>query len=289
MFQQFQQQKNNYLEIIYKGLVDNRSVSDIQKDLSKISGFKSVVLTNNTNKLLNRLKKAKTVYKDKDTEDIYKLLFVKLKAEHLLSKNQYQELNEFEAVEKDKIIEDTINEAREQHEIFYVCSAHDDSASDHVKFQGKIYVDSEWRSQIDDKELKKEISDFIERKNIKTFQWVVNAPVYMTTRPNCRHFFVPFTYEIVKNITNMKDFLEEHKMHFKSGYEAKVPTIRHSLNKQWYSGTNIKNIIAKYQERLSLHQALYKMTPTPSLKGAIEKDKLLIKKWQKTFDKFYRL
>ena len=86
--------------------------------------------------------------------------------------------------------------------VFYLCSRHQDCAKDHVAFQGKIYIDRYWRSLYKKSEqpefLINAIDKFVKRNKVHTLQWVMSSPVYMTTRPYCRHYFTPVqTYDIL--------------------------------------------------------------------------------------------
>lgn len=74
--------------------------------------------------------------------------------------------------------------------VFYLCSWHINPAEDHKDWQGRIYVDRFWRNILQgDVARLKAVEAYIRNRNIKTVQWVTGAPVYMITRPYCRHFF----------------------------------------------------------------------------------------------------
>ena len=173
------------------------------------------------------------------------------------------------------------NKAEEQVEkakIFYLASSHDDCAIDHLDWQGKIYIDENWKKLIKSAELKKKIQNFINQNEIKTFQWVIGKPVWFITRPNCRHYFKKLQVkEVMEN--DLNTLIKINKMHRKIGSKDQQ-TIYHSTKKSWYTRENIENIIAKYEDRLSYHKSLYDVQPNEELKKEIEKDKLLIKKWK---------
>ena len=77
--------------------------------------------------------------------------------------------------------------------IFYLCSKHSNPAKDHKDYEGKLYVDRYWRSILstgtDTAWLIGKVEQFITKNNITTVQKIVGAPVYLTTRPYCKHFF----------------------------------------------------------------------------------------------------
>lgn len=74
--------------------------------------------------------------------------------------------------------------------IFFICSKHSNCADDHKAYQGKVYVDRFWRTKVSGSDYYAVLS-YIRNRQIMTVQDVVKEPVYMTTRPNCRHYFVP--------------------------------------------------------------------------------------------------
>ena len=82
--------------------------------------------------------------------------------------------------------------------IFYLCSWHTNPAKDHKEYQGKIYVDRFWRMKVQGNEYYKVLS-YIKNKKVATIQYIMGAPVYMTTRPYCKHYFVPMiTKEVLR-------------------------------------------------------------------------------------------
>lgn len=74
--------------------------------------------------------------------------------------------------------------------IFFLCSKHNSPADDHKAYQGKIYVDRFWRQKVQGEDYYAVLS-YIRNHDIKTVQEIMGPPVYLTTRPYCKHFFVP--------------------------------------------------------------------------------------------------
>lgn len=72
--------------------------------------------------------------------------------------------------------------------VFYQCSKHNNCAPDHKDYQGKIYVDRYWRSILGEE--KTPVLHYIQSEHIHTIQWVMGNPVWMTTRPYCKHRLV---------------------------------------------------------------------------------------------------
>lgn len=91
--------------------------------------------------------------------------------------------------------------------VFYVCSEHGNAAKGHKEYQGKVYVDRFWRDAYiksgQPEYLIKAIERYIARYDIKTVQWVMGPPVYMVTRPYCKHYFTPLnTFDVLTQFIN---------------------------------------------------------------------------------------
>ena len=89
---------------------------------------------------------------------------------------------------------------------------------DHIEYQGQIYIDENWKKLISNSnnELKVAIENYIRINNIKSYQWVIDKPVWMITRLNCRHFAkVLSVSEVLNNPT--WQLLVKNKMTMKEG------------------------------------------------------------------------
>lgn len=78
--------------------------------------------------------------------------------------------------------------------IFYACSSHSKPAKDHADYQGKIYVDRYWRKYCTGmmpEWLIAAVEDFIQKNEIISIQKIMGPPVWLCTRPFCRHKFYP--------------------------------------------------------------------------------------------------
>lgn len=164
--------------------------------------------------------------------------------------------------EKEILIEDTVKNARRNGRIFYLCSSHDDCASDHKDYQGKIYVDEKAQPTPEEWE-------YIKQNMIQSFQWVTFRPVWMTTRPHCRHYFKALKSEDVLS-HSVAQLTRNHRMHHKGG-KYEMQTVRYKTGEE---------TLKAYEERLRYHQYLYSQYKTETLRKLIQKDKLLIQKWR---------
>lgn len=78
--------------------------------------------------------------------------------------------------------------------IFYACSSHSKPAKDHADYQGKIYVDRYWRKYCTGmmpEWLIAAVEDFIQKNEIISIQKIMGPPVWLCTRPFCRHKLYP--------------------------------------------------------------------------------------------------
>lgn len=158
--------------------------------------------------------------------------------------------------------------------IFYLASEHADCADDHADFQGKLYVNEKWESIVKDEDLKERVRKFIQEKDIKTIQWVRGAPVWFTTRPNCRHFLIPITIEqAMGNLSDLKSRLRTKRGTYKKdNYD--------DLKVQRYNERNIRF----YKNRAENNKVLHGNTNDPMLKIKLEnditRDSKLVRDWQ---------
>ena len=103
--------------------------------------------------------------------------------------------------------------------VFMVCSKHSKPAEDHKDYQGKIYVDRFWRTKVN-LTMQKKIEAYIKNHNVKTVQYIMGEPVYMTTRPYCKHYFIPVSTESVLG-KSYKKVVEETGLHSHKWYTRK--------------------------------------------------------------------
>lgn len=88
--------------------------------------------------------------------------------------------------------------------VFYICSIHSNPAEDHKDYQGKIYVDRYWKDTLKGlPEMRKKVAAYIKNHGIMTVQEAIREPVYLITRPYCKHFFISLdTDEVLGNSVN---------------------------------------------------------------------------------------
>ena len=95
--------------------------------------------------------------------------------------------------------------------IFWLVSSFGDSAKDHVDYQGKIYIDRDWESMVDE-ETRKQVQDYISANGTRIKQDVEEGEPYLTTRPNCRHRWMPMNTEEVLGGKSTNTMLKENDM-----------------------------------------------------------------------------
>lgn len=296
--------KNNYLTIIYGGLIHKDSIRSIhkrlydetinQKKLGQTTSDLMLKTAYESTKVLKRkseaisIKQVKTKYgsvvSECTPEELLSIavfdLLHKSQVEKRLSHDIVKQTDKSEGDSKYEIIDAEVNKNRLKNKIFYLASYHKDSANDHKNWQGKIYIDEKWESLDIDYGLRNAIKEYIRQHDIKTFQWVIFRPVWLVTRPNCRHYFKSLTIgEVLK--TSATNLRKKYNMDIAIGNREYLQTINHSTRKSWYEDVrNAQLILKQYKERLALHQKMYKEMANPIIKTAIEKDKLLINRWQ---------
>lgn len=286
------------IKTIYKGVIDKKSFFKIHKEL--------VLLTRNTKYNRNyydlSLKTASTIARQLTREikrkkieiDVIPLfafnLFLANAVYEQLSKCVFTTTLKFEAFEKKKILKESydlaITKPKDEYRanIFYLSSKHGDCAKDHLDYQGKLYIDKRWKKIIKEKYVVDEIQKFIDKNKILFFQDIIDKPVYLFTRPNCRHFYKQLSVkEALDN--SIIDLLTDNDMISTYGSDE-IKTFSHSSAKDWYSRQNIEFMISKYKNRLMFNQCLYDVHKLDKLYSFIQKDKLLIEKWEKYLQKF---
>ena len=157
-----------------------------------------------------------------------------------------------------------IDSAEESKSPFFLCSSHKNPAKDHADWQGKLYYDEDWESYVDADEVD-HIRAIIKNRKLHTVQWVVGEPVYLTTRRNCKHYFINISIDEALH-NSPRSLVKKHNMMM----EDESPTPRNVL---YYR---------EYYNRLKVEEALHKLVPNEKLAQDITKDKKLLDKWKKT-------
>lgn len=140
----------------------------------------------------------------------------------------------------------------------FLASEHADCADDHVEWQGKVYL-ADWAT---------------DKWNGKYKRIGVAKQAGFTTRPNCRHYFVPITNAQAENLEQTKKDLKTVKgVYREKNYK--------DLVKQRYNERQIK----KYKARSQNSQALLEGAPDEETRARllsdIAKDEALVRGWQK--------
>lgn len=241
---------NEYIGIIYSGILKNKPIRKIHKELYDATINKKItskVLFANAIKLSNKAKKINIA------DDVVVLI-------NLLLNNNGEKIINFETKketenQKNSLVDKYIKDKRDNKQYFYLASSHGDCAKDHKPYQGKKYIDEK---------APQEFLDLAKQYNIKTIQWVMNKPAWFVTRPYCRHYFISIKNE--EAVKSAKKLTRKYKAYTKEGdYDFQTPA---------------KHMVEEYKKRLATLNAMYREHPTEKLKRMIEKTKMLIKKWQ---------
>lgn len=134
---------------------------------------------------------------------------------------------------KQKLIAE-MHGSRANNKVFYMSSIHSNPAKDHKDWQGKIYVDRYWRSILaDDKALLKRVGAYIRNHNTMSVQEVCGSPVYLITRPYCKHFLISLdTDEVLENGLKkiQRDHPEAHTRSHNIYYRKKYYRMRERIH-----------------------------------------------------------
>lgn len=147
-----------------------------------------------------------------------------------------------------------MQDARLEDKYLWLCSAHGDPAIGHEDYQGKYYYDEK---------APRAVVEWAMQNNIQSYQWVIDNPVYMLTRPNCRHYMTPVSLSFAKSTTSRDatNILGLYSVIGERGSNQTLP--------QYTNGLLSKEI---YSIRLEFHQEANKLRPSAKLVGLINKD-----------------
>lgn len=138
--------------------------------------------------------------------------------------------------------------------IFWLVSSFGDSAKDHVDYQGKIYIDRDWESMVDE-ETRKQVQDYISANGTLIKQDVEEGDPYLTTRPNCRHRWMPMSTEEVLGGKSTNSMLKENDMLLNGEYEQEKANARDKLRYE-------ERLIRKY--KLQAEETNIRIDKTPA-------------------------
>ncbi len=156
--------------------------------------------------------------------------------------------------------------------VFYLYNSMQDCAKDHQDYQGQYYYDARWESFDIKQDVKDKIAEYIASKNMMSVQEVEGPPIYLGTRPNCRHKKISVSIEQVLGTSADK---LENELGISYGYFIKdkyIATSEHHKNER-----NIR----EYRDRMNQYKELAKQDQeNASYKLEIIKNRKLIKKWE---------
>ena len=248
--------KNKCFATIYGMVLSGKTVREIHKRIYSMTAQMPRMyllmskVASKTSKTVDHRKNA-----DENSEIIL-LLFGKMgyngKAKHLIN----HETMETAEKSKHEVIKSYIKESESLDRWIYLASSHVDCAEDHVPFQGKLYYDNKAPEYV---------VEYARKHGYRSIQWVMDAPAWFITRPNCRHFFKSLPLDVVKQYS-IKELQRRYKTHRMTG-DTTLATPR-------------KVAIEEYKDRLDMLKAMYHEHPTESLRRQINKIKILLKKWE---------
>lgn len=147
--------------------------------------------------------------------------------------------------------------------IFFLCTSHERCAEGHEPYQGKVFVSSEWRSRCSGKKERRRVAAWIREHGCLTVEEAVSGPIWLITRPNCRHRLIPIPTDEALGSTE-EGILRSHP-------EAEVGAPRRDPYRY--------GMYRMYYERLRLLDGLRKACPCDELERDARKTRALMKKW----------
>lgn len=158
--------------------------------------------------------------------------------------------------------EGLLAQGEEKKSPFFLCSSHPNPAEDHAPYQGKLYYDEQWEDYVPAEDAAT-IRAIIRNRRLSSIQYIVGAPVYLTTRRNCKHYFINVSVDEVAH-SSARSLIRKHGMMM----EDERPVPRKVL---YYR---------HYYNRLKIEESLHKLVPNEKLALDIKKDKKLLDKWK---------
>lgn len=166
--------------------------------------------------------------------------------------------------------------------VFYLSAYFGDCAIDHADYQGKIYYDANYES-IAPKDMLDEIKAYIDSNKLISVQEIKDGPVYLTTRPNCRHYFQYISIDevlAIKNNNELNKKREDLGLNFNGKYK---PEKYKALSKQRAN----ERAIRKWKGKLEADNKILEKIPSSAsseerlkIQSTISTDKRKIKYWQ---------
>lgn len=127
---------------------------------------------------------------------------------------------------------------KDSESVFVMCSKHYPVAPDHKDYQGKLYVNQNWRNLVQGRYYRA-VSEYIKNNDVLTIQSVMKNPPYLITRPNCRHKLTVVPVSAVLKSVDDKAVLNEYrkeshskKAHSKQDYYMLREECRAILNRE---------------------------------------------------------
>lgn len=218
-------------------------------------------------KVFSSLRKSENAYKSENNTDLKYDEYLKIRKNTV-----YGDLKkEFRGLEHEKNDVADEYEYRAKHDqlvdlfsqgVFYLCSSHKNPAKDHADWEGKIYISKDWKERVSPDEAEK-ISAYVQNHQIRTVEEITGAPVWLVTRPNCKHYLVPVTVEEVLQ-NSVRKLLKTHDMYMEPEKEIS------------YEYGQYKT----YYERLKMLSYLHSMFDAEDLSKDMSETRKLVQKWK---------
>lgn len=199
----------------------------------------------------------------KRSEGVFEALNKKVIETAELAKAGNFVLNEKEFNTKAQNLTQMFDESRESeaYSPFYLSDSHANCAKDHLAYESRVYYDEKYEQFVTDESELAKIKAYIHNHKCMSVQAVVGAPVWFTTRPNCKHRLVPVPVAEVLG-SSIRKMQIKRKLIVKS-----VPI------------SNAETMSRAYFKKLLDYKALWDIMPNDQLATRMKQTKMLYKKW----------
>lgn len=215
--------KKKYEDIILKAYNEYKKIPTLDNENYK--ALKLLVVSANKNVV-----KANKIWRIKDKDNLKSEIrnymrsslkqgyYIKTENGRKYEFKSYMEMKVRTEIAKEDL--ENANELRESTKNpLVVCNIFEDCADDHKELQGKVYYDARYKSWGLSENYVMRLENYINKNKLLSIQEVTGdlhkkikgvKIGWLTTRPNCRHRFVPITLKQCE--AGVKEFIKENKL-----------------------------------------------------------------------------
>lgn len=210
----------------------------------------------------------RSVWKEMGPEDKYETIYHYFRA-NIQKNGMIHNANQVMYLYENRKKWDKIDELLDKpNSPFFLASAHPMPAKDHAEYEGRLYYDADWEEKGEYSTAEKAaIRALIRNRKLDTVQYITQGPVWLCTRPNCKHYLMNMPLQEALH-SSARSMLRKHGMYMQNEYPVDEKLIYYR----------------EYYNRAKIEETLMKYIPNKKLEQDLKKDKKLLDKWK---DKLY--